>query len=151
MWQQLASGLNTLTAFCRSVSVFLWASETRKTRKGKYKTQTVTPVGASHSHLRILHFSHTLTGVNMHTLTAIALLNEALAVLESLLSQSLLWRQQAAGGGSCRNHRNHWAVHLRTVICSMKESVSVIRIRRSFMLQKHWDLENDHMVKGHVL
>lgn len=40
MWQQLVCEFNVLTAFCRSVSVFLWGSETRKNTKVTYNIPT---------------------------------------------------------------------------------------------------------------
>lgn len=89
-------------------------------------------------------FSHTCTSVT-HTLTTIALFDEALAVLESLLSQTLLWRQQSAGWGSRWNHRNHRAVHLGPVICNMggqEREVTTQRLLKEIMIHHNQILHN---------
>lgn len=57
-----------------------------------------------------------LAGVAPRGLTPVTLLDEALAVLEGLLPQLLLGRQQAAGGGGGRQHGQGGALQLRLVI-----------------------------------
>lgn len=61
--------------------------------------------------------SHRRTSLqHTHTLTAVTLLHEALAVLEGLLPQALFGGQQATGGRRGRDHGHHRAVHLRPII-----------------------------------